>query len=92
MKVKVFKVTACCGKEGTIFETDQPLTKNHLDALTKLGFTEHEHFTKAGILYATNMDFILTGPIGSNKLTVKSRSAGSLKKLNDLEDLLLQLG
>ena len=92
MRVEVFKILACCGKESTIFKTDKPLTKGHLSDLVKLGFIEQAHFTKAGILYATNVDFIVTGPLGSDKLQVKCKSKDCSKKLNELEDLLLQLG
>jgi len=92
MKTERFVVQACCGKTAVILKTDQPLTKDHIVKLVALGWREQEHFTKAGILYVDNPDFILTGPIGSDRLTVKCKHAECTQKLNDLEVLLQQLG
>ena len=92
MKVERFVVQACCGKTAVIFKVDQPLTKDHIAKLVTLGFRDQEHLTKAGILYVDNPDFILTGPIGSDRLTVKCRHADCTQKLNDLEVLLQQVG
>lgn len=91
MKIERFSIQACCGKMSTIFKTDQPLTLGHLASLVKLGFNEQQHFTKAGILYADNPDFIVTGPIGSDRLQVKCKFSDCNQKLNELEALLLQL-
>lgn len=92
MKVERFQIQACCGRTAIIFKTDQPLSKDHLSKLVAAGFNEQSHFTKAGILYADNPDFILTGPLGSDRLTVKCRNAECTQKLNDLEVLLQQMG
>jgi hypothetical protein len=92
MKVERFTVQACCGRTSIIFKTDQPISKIHLEGLVSRGFNEHGHFTQAGILYADNSDFIVTGPIGSDRLQVKCKTADCEKRLNDLEALLLQLG
>ena len=92
MKVERFSIQACCGKQSIMFKTDQPLTKSIMAGLVRLGFVEREHFTKAGILYMNNLDFILKGPLGSDRLTVTCQQAGCSQKLNDLEGLLLQLG
>lgn len=92
MKIKRFTVQACCGRMSVIFKTDQPISKNNLTELVKLGFKEHCHFTQAGILYVDNLDFIITGPIGSDRLQIKCKIAECSQKLNDLEMLLQQLG
>lgn len=92
MKVERFVVQACCGKTAVIFKTDQPITKDHLAKMVSLGFREQVHFTQAGILYVDNPDFILTGPIGSDRLTVKCKHAECTEKMNNLEVLLQQLG
>lgn len=91
MKVERFTVQACCGKTTIIFKTDQPLQQKHLDALVRLGFTEQKHFTQAGVIYVDNLDFIMTGPIGSDRLQVKCKLADCGQKMNDLEVLLQQL-
>jgi hypothetical protein len=52
-----------------------------------LGFLELAHFTSAGIMYIENYDFIITGPIGSNRLQVKCRRANCESKLDDLEKI-----
>jgi len=92
MKVERFTVQACCGRTSLIFKTDQPLTKTILDQLVSMGFKEAVHFTKAGILWVDNMDLIVTGPLGSNKLQVKCKKADCSQNLNEFEDLLLKIG
>lgn len=91
MIVTRFTVQACCGKTSIIFKTDQPLDKKHLDKFATLGFNVHGHFTQAGILYVDNADYIITGPIGSNRLQVKCKTNQCEQKLNDLEGLLVSL-
>ena len=91
MKVERFKIKICCGKQGVVFKTDQPVTKQVLNSLVKLGFKESEHFTKAGILYVDNPDLIITGPIGSDKLQIKCRITDCEEKINNLEKLLLNI-
>ena len=91
MKVERFVVQSCCGKTATIFKTDRPLTKDHVAKLVSMGFREQTHFTQAGILYVDNPDFILTGPIGSDRLTVRCKHAECTDKLNNLEVLLQQV-
>ena len=82
---------ACCGKDAVIYKTDRSLTKDHLAKLVGLGFVESAHFTKAGILYVDNADFIMTGPLGSDRLTVKCKQADCTEKFNNLEVLLQQV-
>jgi hypothetical protein len=92
MKIRRFTIKACCGGISIIYKTDQSLTKEHLAALVGLGFIETEQFTKAGILYVDNSDFIVTGPFGSDRLQVKCKHAECTDKLNNFEELLQQLG
>jgi Ni,Fe-hydrogenase I small subunit len=92
MKVERFTVQACCGRTSIIFKTDRPLSKEILAQLVSLGFKEAPHFTKAGMLYADNSDFIVTGSFGSDRLQVKCRKADCTQKLNDFEELLLKIG
>lgn len=92
MIVTRFTIQACCGRTSLILKTDQPLTKEILASLVSMGFKEAVHFTKAGILWVDNMDLIVTGPLGSNKLQVKCKKADCSQKLNEFEDLLLKIG
>ena len=92
MKFERFSIQACCGKKAIIFKIDQSIGGNLISQLIGLGYKEHTHFTKAGILYADNLDFIVTGPIGSDKLQVKCKSGNCDQKLNDFEALLTQMG
>jgi hypothetical protein len=94
MKIQRFSIQACCGRTAVIFKTDGPLSAEFLAFLLKNGFIESPHFTKAGILYVDNPDFNLTGPIGSDRLSVncKHKHADCAQKLNDLEVLLQQMG
>lgn len=91
MNITKFTIQACCGRTSIIFKTDQPLSIGHLASLSKFGFNEHPSFTKAGILYTENTDFIITGPVGSNRLQVKCKKINCENKINDLEELLKQL-
>lgn len=91
MLITKYIVQACCGKTSVIFKTDQPLDKNHISSLIKLGFVNHDHFQKAGILYVDNLDFIMTGPLGANKLQVKCKTMNCDQKIDELEALLLQI-
>lgn len=92
MLVTRITIQSCCGKKALILKTDQPITKVHMEALKKLGFIESDHFTKAGLLYVDNPDFTITGPFGSDRLTVKCKHSECVEKLNNLEVLLQQLG
>lgn len=90
--VERFTIQACCGKKQIIFKLGKPITAALLESLKSNGFIEAAHFTKAGILYADNMDLIVTGPIGSDRLQVKCKKTDCDQILNDFEALLLKLG
>lgn len=92
MKTERFSVQSCCGKTAIILKTDTPLSIEHLKKLVSLGFIEAKHFTQAGIIYADNSDFILSGPIGSDRLQVKCKKSGCEDKISDLEAQLQQIG
>jgi hypothetical protein len=91
MKIERFIIQACCGRKSLIFKTDQPLSIDILNKFVELGFKEAKHFTKAGILWVDNINFIITGPIGSNKLQVKCKKKECDSDINDLETLLLSM-
>lgn len=92
MKIERINIQSCCGAMGLVFKTDQPILKSHIVELKKLGFVDSPHFTQAGLLYVDNSDFTITGPIGSNKLTVKCKHKECTEKLNNLEVLFQQMG
>jgi hypothetical protein len=91
MKIERFKITACCGRTSIMFKIDRPLSLAFITAIVSKGFTEDGKFTKAGMVYVDNMDFILTGALGSDKLQAKCKLKDCDQKLNELEDLLLQM-
>lgn len=91
MKVERILVQACCGRTNTIMKIDRPITAEFITALVAQGFHEAPNFTKAGILYADNLDFILTGALGQDRLHVKCKHSNCDGKLNELEGLLLQM-
>jgi hypothetical protein len=92
MKTERFSVQACCGKTSVILKTDTPLTIEHLRRLVEFGYTESKHFTQAGLIYADNSDFILSGPLGSDRLQIKCKKPGCEDKIPDLEALLTKIG
>ena len=91
MKAEKFIIKACCGKTSIVFKTDTTITKNTLNSLIRLGFVESAHLTKAGILYVDNLDFIVTGPFGSDRLQVKCKRSDCNQKINEFEELLPHL-
>lgn len=92
MKTERFTVQACCGKTSVILKTSDPLTIEHLKSLVELGFNEAKHFTQAGILYADNLDLIVTGPFGSDRLQIKCKNANCEQKIADFEVLFDKIG
>ena len=91
MKIEKFSVTSCCGAKSIIFKIGVPIDTKLLEALVSIGFKELAHFTAVGILYVDNSEFIITGPIGSNRLQVKCKKKECDQKLNNFEELLQQL-
>lgn len=89
MNFTKFAISSCCGKTSIIYKIDEPITTKHLDSFIKLGFNEHKNFTAAGIMYVTSKDFIITSPIGSNRVQLKM--IGNDIKINDFEALLKQI-
>ena len=79
-------VQACCGGTAIIFKTDFPLTKSFIEQFVAIGYKELAQFTKSGILYVENSDFVLNGPLGSDKLTVRCKVKNCSQLLNELED------
>ncbi len=92
MKVERFLIQACCNKKQIVFKLDKPIDNSLLEVLKSNGYTEAAHFTKAGMLYADNMDLIVTGPFGGDKLNAKCKKADCDQILNDLEALLVRTG
>lgn len=94
MKITKFSIQGCCGRTVLIWKTDQPLTKDHIAKFVAQGYIEQPNFTNAGMLYVYNPDFTLTGPLGSDRLTVncKHKQPDCTQKINDLEVLLQQMG
>jgi hypothetical protein len=82
----------CCGGVMYTLKTNEALSINLINTLTSKGFKESTHYTKAGILYMDNLDFIISGPLGSTKLQVKCKKSKDCdEKLNNFEALLLNL-
>lgn len=92
MKVEKFLIQACCNKKQIVFKLDRPLDKSLLDVLKSNGFTEAEHFTKAGMLYADNPDLIVSGPFGGDRINVKCKKPDCDQYLNSFEALLVRTG
>jgi len=92
MKVERFLIQACCNKKQIVFKLDKTVDQSLLEVLKSNGFTEAAHFTKAGMLYADNLDLIVTGPFGGDKLNAKCKKADCDQILNDFEALLVRTG
>lgn len=92
MKVERFLIQACCNKRQIVFKLDKPVDQALLEVLKSNGYHEAAHFTKAGMLYADNLDLIVTGPFGGDKLNAKCKKQDCDQFLNDLEALLVRTG
>lgn len=92
MKVERFLIQACCNKRQIVFKLDRPVDQSLLEVLKSNGYNEAAHFTKAGMLYADNLDLIVTGPFGGDKLNAKCKKQDCDQFLNDLEALLVRTG
>lgn len=92
MKVERFLIQACCNKTQIVFKLDRTVDQALLDVLKSNGFTESLPFTKAGMIYADNLDLIVTGPFGGDKLNAKCKRQDCDQFLNDLEALLVRTG
>ena len=91
MKTDRHIIQACCGRTAVILKTDRPLDNNLITFLVNFGFNEAKHFSNAGIIYLDNEDFILTGPIGSDRLQVKFKKTNDYEKLEELENKLKEI-
>lgn len=91
MKVERIIVQACCGRTGIVLKIGRPITSDLIKTFVDMGFTEAPNFTKAGLLYVDNLDFIVTGSLGTDRLHVKCKQKECDQKLNELEGLLLQM-
>jgi len=89
MNLERFQLQTCCGKTAVIFKTDSPLSKSLIEFLVNNGYKELQHFTAAGLIYVENSDFIITGPLGSDRVQIKCKHpVGCDEKLNNFELLL----
>jgi len=92
MEAERFIIQACCGKTSLVFKINRPIMLTDIEQFKKLGFKEAVNMTKAGLLYVDNLDLIVSGPIGSDRLQVKCKFKDCEKIVNDFEVLLQQLG
>lgn len=56
--------------------------------LVAKGFKENERFSKNNVLYLEGNNFLLTGPVGSNRLQVKCKKGDCSAYQKDLEETL----
>lgn len=93
MKVERVVIQACCNKKQIVFRLDRPLDQTIIDVLKSNGYIVNDAFTKAGMLYADNLDLIVSGPFGNNKINAKCKREGDCEQfLNDFEALLIRTG
>jgi hypothetical protein len=93
MKVERVVVQPCkCSGPHIVFKIGRPIDKALLEFLKSNGFTEAANFTQAGLLYADNLDLIITGPFGANKIQAKCKKANCDQIFNDFEELLVRTG
>ena len=92
MKVERIVIQACCNKKQIVLRIDKPLDQSITDVLKSNGFTINPAFTQAGMLYADNLDLIVTGPFGGNKINVRCLKKDCETILDIFEDLLVRMG
>lgn len=90
-KLKKFLLKSCCGSTTVAYTIGKPLTEEFADNLVENFFELDDTFKKAGLLYAKDEEFIVTGPFGSNRIQVKCRKKNCHSNLIKLETLLESL-
>lgn len=88
MKTERISIKACCGKSQIVFRLFQPISLALLEFVKSHNFHEQAHFTKAGVLYADNLELIVIGSFGTDKLQVKCKKDQCDQILADFEALL----
>jgi hypothetical protein len=88
MKTDKHTVKACCGNLSTLLKIDRVIDESLLNYIISLGYEENKSFTRAGIVYLTSTDIIITGTIGSNKLNLKCKNNKCEAAVQSLEELL----
>jgi hypothetical protein len=92
MKVERSIMPGCCGKKQIIFKLDRPIQRPFIDFLVSNGFIEQTQYTAVGMAYVNNSVFILTAPIGTDRVNVKCKQGDCNDQLlNDLEELLIKM-
>lgn len=88
MQTKRINTPACCGGKALVLKTNEPITSSLIDLLKSNGFDIAEHFRKAGMLYATNDCLIVSAPLGSNRLQLKTKKDDCSAAIDQLEQLI----
>lgn len=91
MKLERYIIQGCCKKIQIVFKLDRPIDKSLIELFKANGFNELVHFTQAGLMYVENIDGIISGPIGADKLNVKCRKDNCDTFLNNIEQLLIAI-
>ena len=89
MKNTIKKHDSCCSKNVYTIILEQACGTSLLKCLKAAGFTESEHMTKAGILYAESQVLIVTGDLNGTTfklLTKMSKVDLQVKQLFTILD------
>lgn len=84
-----FETKTCCGRKTISFKIKK-VNIGLIDFLKTKGYKEHNHFTKAGMLYMDIPEMIISGQINNSGIFVKCRKTDCSKQINDLELYLSQ--
>jgi len=90
MAIKKHVLKSCCGGKSFVFELESAISKSHIAAFQKNGYTAPALYTKAGLFYVQKKGLTATSSFGSTKIQVKAGKR-ALAVLDDLEQLLDEL-
>jgi len=82
MQVKQTIIPSCCGKYQIYLTLDNPLIKNYIENFKLPEYTLNEKFIQSGIFYLEDKSIIATATLGSNKITIRTKSKEYTEELN----------
>jgi hypothetical protein len=84
--IKRHMIRGCCGNKTFVLEMDVPIGRDWLAVFKSNGYQTSDIYTKSNIFYVCKGGLTANGPLGGNKLQVRSSSANASVLLDHLEN------
>ena len=79
-------IRGCCGNKTFVLDMDIPIGRDWLPVFKANGYQTSDIYTKSNIFYVCKSGLTANGPIGGNKLQVRSSSANVSVLTDHLEN------